>query len=565
MDNIFLQISTLLGITVTIALVMRALRQPLMVAYLVAGIVSGPLFLNILHGESEVMEALSQFGVVLLLFVVGLSLNFAHIKKIGKASTVGGLSQVIFTALIGFGILKLMDFGNTSALYLAAGLTFSSTIIIVKLLSDKKDTETTYGRYTFGLMIVQDLIAILIMMVIAGTSQGEMTIAQAVTSLFGRTLILAAVVYFAARFLLPPLLDRVAKSSEFLFIFTVAWCFGVASILHALGFSIEIGAIVAGLTLGSSPYQPEISSRIKPLRDFFIVLFFIILGAEMELSNINAVIWPALLLSAFILIGNPFVLYRAFRGLKFTRRNSFLIGLTAAQVSEFGFVLLFTGKQLGHITGAEIEIFTIVALVTIIISSYGITYNEQIYQKLVPFFQLFGKDKRYQKESEEEIYDVWVIGYHRVGWKVCDALEEKGVSYAVIDFNPKTISRLKHRGIKALFGDAADVEFLAGLPLDKSKMIVSTIPEVDDQKTLIAHARVQNPKIKIIANLYKTESVKELYDAGADYVMMPHFLGGNWIAEVLRERPWTKRTFDALKKDQSRELHMSFAPTKHEL
>ena len=565
MDNIFLQISTLLGITVSIALVMRALRQPLMVAYLIAGIVSGPLFLNILHGDEEIFAALSQFGVVLLLFVVGLSLNFSHIKQIGKASIVGGLSQVFFTAAIGFGILSAMNFEGTSALYLAAGLTFSSTIIIVKLLSDKKDVETTYGRYTIGLMVVQDVVAILLMMIIVSLSSGGQTPSQAVIELVGKSLMLVALVYIAARFVLPPMLDRVAKSAEFLFIFTVAWCFGVASILHVLGFSIEIGAIVAGLTLGSSPYQLEISSRIKPLRDFFIVLFFIILGAEMELANLSAVIWPALILSAFILIGNPFVLYRSFRALKFTRRNSFLIGLTAAQVSEFGFVLLVTGKSLGQISGPEIEIFTIVALITIIVSSYTITYNEQLYQKILPFLRLFGKEKEHQKELPEEIYDVWIIGYHRVGWKVCAALEEKGMSFAVVDFNPKTISRLKTRGIKAFFGDAADVEFLSALPFDKAKMVVSTIPEVDDQKVLIRHVRTRNNRIKIIANLYKTELVKELYAEGADYVMMPHFLGGNWIANVLKEKPWTKRTFDDLRKDQSKELRMSFAPTKHEM
>lgn len=560
--DIFFDIGALLAITVLVAFVTQLLRQPLMTAYLISGVVVGPFFLNLLSGDHHLFDAFAEFGVVLLLFVVGLSLNFDHIKRIGKVSLIAGISQVLFTAGIGYLILLALGYAQVSAGYLAVGITFSSTIIIVKLLSDKKDTQSVYGRYTIGLMIVQDIIALFLMIFLTAMT-GDVGPAELAADMFLKIVMLIAFVGILARYVVPWILDRIASNSEFLFIFTIAWCFGIASALLWLGFSIEVGALIAGLTLGSSVYQSEISSRIKPLRDFFIVIFFLILGSEFSLGDIQEVAVPGLILSAFILFGNPFILYQVFRLKGFTRRNSFLAGVTAAQVSEFGFVLLFTGQRLGHISGVELEVFTLIALVTIILSSYAITYNEQIYKFLLPFFDMFGKDKYRQAEAKADKYDVWVFGYHRIGWKVCEGLAEKGIKYAVVDFNPVAISKLKHRGIPAFFGDAADVEFLETLPLDRSKVIISTLPEVDDQLTLVRHVRGLTKKTHIIANLYHIDSLKTLYDAGASYVLMPHLVGGNWMSTVLKEKPWTKKTFSDLKKSQKEEMKLRYTQGTH--
>ncbi|MFH1286175.1 MAG: cation:proton antiporter [Candidatus Magasanikbacteria bacterium] len=563
MHNIFLQISILLGITVTIAFIMRLLRQPMMIAYIIAGIISGPLFFDLLEGSGQTFDTFAQFGVVFLLFLVGLSLNFTHIKKIGKIALITGLSQFIFTAIFGYVILIALGFANTSALYLAIALTFSSTIVIVKLLSDKKDMDSVYGRYVLGIMIVQDIIAIIVMMFITTQNGGDTPLAKYLATLTIKLLGLVTLIYILARYALPKILDKIAHQSEFLFIFTITWCFGLASLLHWAGFSVEIGAIVAGLTLGSSPYQPEISSRIVPLRDFFIVVFFIILGSQMSVTNMDTLLIPAIVISAFILIGDPLVLFFSFRFLKFTRRNSFLAGVTAAQVSEFGFILLFTGYQFGQISGNELQVFTVVALVTIFISSYAITYNEQLYRKVLPIFNFFGPDKNKQTEKIVKPYDVWLFGYHRIGWKIGETLAQKNISFAVVDYNPKIITRLKDRGIPAFFGDAADVEFLESLPLDKTKLIISTLPEADDQITLISYLRKKKQGPRIIANLYHGRFLDEVYAAGADYVMMPHLLGGKWISDIIKKKSWTKDTFTKLKKDQKSEMTMRYTADTH--
>lgn len=555
--NIFLQLAGLFGLTVSIAFVMRLLRQPLMIAYIISGMIAGPLFLNTLEHGGATFDTLAQFGVIFLLFLVGLSLNIAHIRHIGKVATITGLTQVVFTAGVGFWILKFLGYATTSAIYLGLALTFSSTIIIVKLLSDKKDTESVYGRHVLGLMVVQDIVAVLIMLFITSNA-GDAPLSEILGFIALKGFAIIGLIIVLSKYVIPKILDHVASSSEFLFIFTIAWCFGVASLLHWAGFSLEIGAIIAGITLGSSPYQSEISSRIKPLRDFFIVLFFIILGSEMGLSDLSTILLPGIILSAFILLGNPFILYHSFRLLKFTRRNSFLAGVTAAQVSEFGFILLFTGMQFGHLGNGELQLFTIVALITIFVSSYGITYNEQLYKLVRPLLAIFGLDRFQQKEKIEEEYDVWVIGYHRIGWKVCETLTKEKKKFAVIDYNPKAISKLKHRGIPAFFGDVADVEFLESLPLEKAKMIILTIPEADDQLTFIKNVRLRSDKPHIIANLYHNNHLDELYQAGANYVMMPHLLGGQWISEVLENHPWTKKTFTTLKKEQREEMRLRF-------
>lgn len=547
-SSIFLQLSTLLFIVVAIAFVVRLLRQPLIVAYIIAGITAGPMFFNILQNQKSMYDLFAQFGVVLLLFIIGLNLNFRKLKSIGTVSSIVGIGQVLFTAVFGVLILLAMHVPLLPSVYLAVAMTFSSSIIIIKFLSDKKDTETIYGKYTIGLMLVQDVIALSIMIGIGLVQTGSVS-AFAIGLLMLKGFLAAGIIIFAAAYILPRVLHHIAASAEFLFIFTITWCFGVASLLYALGFSLEIGAIAAGISLSSSPYQLEIGSRIRPLRDFFLVLFFIVLGSEMHFEAFASVWKPGIILAAFILLGNPFILYFLFRALKFTRRNSFLSGLTAAQVSEFGFVILFIGRQMGHIAGNEIPIFTFVALATICASSYAILYNEQVYRFFLPAFQLFGPDKHRQRERANATYDVWVVGYHRIGKKVCEALTKKDIDFAVIDFDPEIIRDLRKKKIPGYFGDVADVEFLADVSIAGARLVIMTIPTLDDELNLLAHVRALNPDILVVANAAYPAEAQQLYDAGADYVMMPHALGGQWIADVLK-RKVTHKTLEHLREAQ---------------
>lgn len=558
MDNIFLQMTALLGITVGVSFLIRLLRQPLIIAYIITGIACGPLFLNLLRGQEATYNIFAQFGVVLLLFIIGLNLNVHHLKHIGKISVIAGFAQFFFTATIGTLLLLTFKLSLVTALFLAVAITFSSTIIIMRLLTEKKDTETIYGKHTVGLLLVQDIIAILIMIFLGVLKSGgsdQLTYALVILFVKGVFAVIAVVVL--SKYLLPTILEKVSGSSELLFIFTIAWCFGLSSLLFLLGFSLEIGAIAAGLSLSTSPYQPQIISRLKPLRDFFLVLFFIVLGSTMSISSFSSIWLPGIILSLFILIGNPLILYFVFRSLSFTRRNSFLIGLAAAQVSEFGFIILFTGEQTGHVVGQEVAIFTFVALVTIFFSSYLIIYNEKIYQWMLPWFKLFGPDKYLDKRHKHlPLYDVWVIGYHRIGYSVCEALLAIKAKFVVIDFDPAAIKKIHTKNIPAIFGDVADIEFLEDLKFKNTKLVVMTIPAADDQVNMIKHLLAIKSDAIIIANAYHRVDAELLYRAGAHYVLMPYILGGDWAANILKGQKWTKKNFEKLKVEQKKILSL---------
>lgn len=549
-SDIFFNLSLLFGLTVTVAVVVRLLGQPLLVAYLVSGILAGPLFLNLVNSRDAFFHSFSQLGVVLLLFIVGLSLNTRHIGRIGKTAFKTGAGQLVFTVLGALPILFWFGYEAQSALYLAIAVTFSSTIIVMKLLSDQKALETVYGRHTAGLLIVQDLFAMGMLIFLMNQASSWQSWGMLLLKLLG----LCAILFILSARILPPILRRIAASGEFLFLSSVAWCFGVASIASIAGFSLEIGALLAGLSLGSSPYHYDIMSKMKPLRDFFIVLFFIILGSELQLSDIAAAWGPSLALSLFVIIGNPIILYFLYRRQKFTRRNSFLASTAAAQVSEFGFILLFAGRELGHLSSNELPVFTLTALATIVVSSYVITYNDTIYRRMTPFFRLFGRDRYQNADEPGATYGAWVAGYHRIGWKICEELKSHGISCAVVDYNPEAIEKARRRGIPAFFGDVSDMEFLESLPIGSAHLIVSTIPEPEPQAALFRHAKKMSKKIRCIGTAGHTDTLGDLYEAGADYVMLPHLLGGRWMGELVTTQSLTARSFAALRREQAREL-----------
>ena len=271
--GVFVELSIVIIIAVVVAGIMRLLKQPLVIGYILTGIIVSPYFLNIVT-STDAIATFAQIGIVLLLFMVGLNLNPRIIKDVGKVSLVTGVGQVIFTSLIGFFIGQLLGFSTIVSIYIAVALTFSSTIIIMKLLSDKGDLETLYGRIAIGFLIVQDLIVIVILMVISSIPTGLDFATLALESVF-KGVGLLILLFLISVYIFPRITKAIAKSQEFLLLFSIGWCFAIASLFYYLNFSIEAGALLAGITLSLSPYHYEISSKMKPLRDFFIILFFI--------------------------------------------------------------------------------------------------------------------------------------------------------------------------------------------------------------------------------------------------------------------------------------------------
>lgn len=536
MESIFTELTLILLVALIVSGIMVLLKQPLIIGYIISGILVSPHFLNIVK-STDAMSIFAELGIAILLFMVGLNLNPKIIKDVGKISLITGLGQIIFTSIIGFVIALFFGFSYVVSGYIAVAITFSSTIIIMKLLSDKGDLETLYGRIAVGFLIIQDIVAMLILMVVSSASKDVSFVSLVVESLL-KGLGLSAIILTVSYFFLPGITKVIAKSQEYLLLFSIGWCLILASLFHYLNFSIEIGALLAGITLAISPYRFEISAKMKPLRDFFVLLFFILLGSQMTFGNIGEYVAPIIVFSVFILIGNPLIMMIIMGLLGYTKKNSFLAGLTVAQISEFSLILVALGVKMEHLPREILSVVTVIGLITIAGSTYFILYSNKIYKKMSRFLKIFERKGRKVDEHRYcgvKKYDILLFGYDRVGFDLLEAFKKMDNSVLVVDYNPEIIADLAREGIDCIYGDASDVEMLDELEFCDSKMIVSTVPDTETNLLVISKIRERNEDCIIIVVSHQFDESIRLYDEGATYVIMPQFLGGRHTSVLIEE------------------------------
>ena len=532
-SNIFLELSIILAITLLISSILRLLKQPLIIGYIIAGIIAGPSFLNILK-QNNTLQIFSETGVAFLLFIVGLHLSPKIIKEVGKISLITGIGQIVFTSLISYFIAILLGFNSITSLYIAIALTFSSTIIIMKLLSDKGDLEKLYGKISIGFLLVQDLVAILILVIISSLSNSS-SAANVIFLTLLKGLITLALISLITYFLFPRLGNFFANSQEFLFIFAIAWGLGLASLFSYIGLTIEVGSLIAGITLSVYPYSYEISSKLKPLRDFFIIFFFILLGSQMILAEITRQIIPAIIFSLFILIGNPLIIMILMGLLSYSKKTGFMAGLTVAQISEFALILIILGVKVGHLSKEIISFVTLIGLITIAGSTYLIIYSDYIYKYISKYLSIFERKNVKEKIVKNKKFDYLLFGYNRIGFSILNSFKKITNNYAVIDYNPETINKLTKLKINCVYGDVDDIEFLQELNLENVKLVVSTIPEIETNFLLLNKVREKNKNVIVIVTARQIQDAFLLYEKGADYVILPHFLGGEYIAKLIEK------------------------------
>lgn len=532
------ELSLVVVIVVICAALARALKQPLLIGYILAGIIASPAMLNLIHNP-EAIEIFAKIGIALLLFMVWLGLNPRVIKEMGKVSLYTGLWQILFTSIVGFGIAMLLGFSITTAIYVCIALTFSSTIVIIKLLSDRGDTEQVYGKISIGLLIVQDIVAMAILMVLSALNMadGSQTWYALTATIVMKLWFVAVSLYLLAKYVLVKLTKRIAHSQEMLLLFAIGRCLLVGTWMEMLGFSLEIGALLAGMTLASVPYRFEIASRTKPLRDFFIALFFLLLGSHIDFSVIMNVMPTIIIFSLFVLIGNPLIVMTIMGIMGYTKKNSFMVGLTCAQISEFSFILIGIGLSIGHLTDPTIaSMVTVIGLITIIGSSYFITYADQIYNFISPYLSIFEPSTiKSNKEVLKQAYEAVVFGNHRLGEHIVRTLYRNKKKFIVVDFDPQVIENLQARKIPCLYGDASERELLQEINLIQTKRIISTIHDFDTNSSIISYAKQQNPKAILLVHAMFTDEAIKLYDIGADYVIVPHTVGSHQTALMINE------------------------------
>jgi Kef-type K+ transport system membrane component KefB len=535
-ETMFIELSIIVILAVFVSGIVKMLRQPLVIGYIITGILAGPIFFDIVK-SADMVATFSHFGIVFLLFIAGLNLNPKVLKTVGKVSLVTGMGQVIFTTVIGFLIAKLLGFSDISALYISIALTFSSTIIIIKLLADKGDLQTVYGRISLGFLIVQDIVAVLILMVISSFSGGVYIFSLTLEVLMIGIGVLSFIILFSV-YALPRIIKVIAKSPEFLLLFSIGWLLLLAIIFDLLKFSMEIGALLAGITLSMSQYHYEIKNKMNVLRDFFILFFFVLLGSQMIFMNIQELLLPIIIFSAFILVGNPLIVMTLMGLLRYTKRNAFFAGLTVAQISEFSLILVALGVKVGHVTNDVLSLVTATGLITIFGSTYLIMHANRLYSyvsKYLGIFERSGKKIDEHVYHKGEKYDIILFGYEREGLNFLKSIKKLNKKFLIIDYDPEKITDLASCGYECKYGDANDIDLLHDLNFSKVKMVISTISFIETNLMLIKKIREVNKNaIIIIVSQHKDEALR-LYESGATYVIMPSFLGGEYTSTLIQK------------------------------
>lgn len=544
-ENILIQLAIIVGVGLLFSAIVTFLKQPLIIGYILAGIVLGPSLLNVVTSDGPV-TAFAGLGIVVLLFTVGLNLSPKVFRQSGKASLITGVGQILITALLGFAISTALNYSITSSIYIAIALTFSSTIIVIKMLSDTGDGETLAGRISIGVLLIQDVAVMIILAVLSSISASASGGSIGLVDLALIVGVLAILVPTSI-YVLPRILKKISKSQEYLLLFSLGWCLLLAMIFYKLKLSMEIGALIAGVSLSMSPYRHEIISKLKPLRDFFIFLFFISLGSGMAISDLGKNIIPILVFSSFLLIAKPVIVFLIMIKLGFTKKTSLITGMSLAQISEFSLILITLGVNLGNLTPNVLSLVTMSGLISIAGSTYFMTHSEQIYTfltKVTPTF--FQKEKiRQIKDSERDNSEVIIFGYDKIGYSMIKSFKKMGKKFLIVDYNPEVIRYLQSQKINCMFGDAENTSFLDSLCLSKRKMIISTIPVYETNSLIVRMVREYSDKTIIIALSNSIEDSLKLYDQGADYVIIPLFLGGEHASKLIEKYEYSHIKFMA--------------------
>jgi Kef-type K+ transport system membrane component KefB len=504
-------------------LVANRLRQPLIAAYIVVGIAAGPAGMRWVGGGGEI-ELLAQIGVTVLLFVVGLKLDVHVVRHVGPVALGAGLGQIAFTFLVGYVFCEALGMDAVPALYVAAALTLSSTIILVKLLSDRREIDSLHGRIVVGVLIVQDIVAVAAMTLLGSASEVADSVVAVGASLVLKLTLAAAAVFVLMKYVLPPLLERVARSQELLMLFAVAWGIALAALGEHLGFSKEVGAFLAGFSLASTPFREALSARLATLRDFLLLFFFIDLGAKLQLASLGAHLGTAAVLSLFVLIGKPLIVMAIMGFMGYRKRTAFFTAVPLAQVSEFSIVLLSMGVSLNHIDETAMSIMTLVALVTITASTYMILFLQPLYARLSRWLSLFerrspSRELEVEHESKEgDAPEIVVFGAGRFGRRLIEQLMQRRLRVLAVDFDPENVRALRRRRLHVHFGDAEDPQFAGTLPLAKVRWVVSTLPEQDANRSLVQALRAHRFKGNVAVVVRGTEEEPEWVGRGVDRI-----------------------------------------------
>jgi Kef-type K+ transport system membrane component KefB len=534
-DDVFVEVAAILVVSAVAGTIAVWLRLPLVIAYVAVGVVVGPSAADLVQPGDE-LELLAQLGIALLLFVVGLKLDIHVIRTLGPVALAAGGAQVGLTAAGGFVLALALGLEVTPALYVGIGLALSSTIIVIKLLSDRRELEDLHGRLAVGVLIVQDLVVVVVMIALTASGESEGSTAGALLGVLGKGIALLVVLAVLMRWVLTPLLHALARLPDLLVLFAIAWAVALGALGDELGFGVEVGAFLGGVSIASTPYREAIGSRLTTIRDFLLLFFFIDLGSRLDLGQLADELWIAVVLSVFVLVAKPVIVMGLLGAMRYRKRVSLETGLALAQISEFSLILGALGLRLGHIDEDTTSLLTAVALFTIALSVYVYPYSGAIASRLGRFLEIFERaEPRPEEDVVEHPPDVIVLGLGRYGDGIVEGLRERGVAVLGVDFDPVALADWSEQGVDVLYGDAEDPEFLHVLPLPEHGWVVSTVRRVDANLALLHALSHHGYNGHVAVAAHRRADVERLTKAGADHVLMPYVSAAGEVVELIAD------------------------------
>ncbi len=548
MDNIFYQLALVLILASGIGLFVYKIKLPLVVAYLVTGLIFSIIRLFDI-GHSPVFEVLPEIGIAFVLFLIGMELNLSELKVLGKPIFLTALGQILLSTFLGFGIAHLLGFKTMEGIYLGLGLAFSSTVVVIKMLLENRDLSSLYGKLSIGMLLVEDLVAIVVLMIISVTSSAANLGLQNSLPLLALLLKAAGLfllTFVLSRFILSKVFEYTAHSVELLFISSITWCFAFTSLAVLAGFSVEIGAFLAGVALASSPYHLQIQAKIKPMRDFFLALFFIYLGSSAEFTDLKQYLPIILIFTVFALTIKPLIYILLLSRFGFRKHTMFQTALNLSQVSEFSLIVLLVGVNAGIIDSVTISVMAAVAVLSITISSILISKAKVLYKFLAPLISKIekkGKSHFFERSVKNTLTGhVIVIGAHRVGGPIVKYLHDNEIPFIAMDFNPSIVHDLVSEGINAVYGDIGDSEIIEALQLETAKLVISTASDFSDNELLLHYVKEHNKDATVVLRAVDHRYSQMLKKLGADYVLLPEKVSGDFIVNQIRHH-WPEVKF----------------------
>ena len=509
----------------------RWLRLPVILGYLAGGIAVGPFGAGLVH-DSQTIETLANIGVVLLLFAIGLEFSLKELLKLGKVSILGGIAQIVVTALAGFWLGRMVGLEITGSIFFGFIISLSSTMVVLKLLMERGEIDTVHGRVLLGILLVQDLSVVPMMVAITAVAGEPGGLWASLGIALGEAVGFIAGMLVLGYWFMPWLLKRVAgqRSRELFLLTVVVICLAAAFGTYYMGLSAAFGAFAAGLLVSQSGYARQAFADILPLRDTFAALFFVSLGLVADREYIlNHLSTIAAVAAAVILI--KFVICSAItRFFGYGHKTVLMVGTGLINIGEFSFILAMMGQQAGIFSNDFYHLIVASAIVTMLLTPFAYSFNSFLYrwlsQKTWFAQQLTGHiDPGGRVHDMALSHHAVICGYGTIGKRVAEVLGKQKFTYLVIDLDPTVISGLRARGIPCIYGDASNPEILAHADLDRARALICTIPDYVATELTARNAKKINPKLDIVARVHRDSDVEVLKGVGVTEIVLPFFEG----------------------------------------